>query len=221
MVGTLCCIGRGARRALRTRPGIFAAVAAGVVTLYVLLPVVMLSVVRKPVDFFTVNPWLRKLPAYLLSGEVPLRTRVTFLRGLTLFWFSADGPFGAPEWGFSVDVSDLARFLVLALGFGLYFALWATLRARSWSARLARPGGTAGALAGVLGFTTGPCSVVGCGAPVLPVVGLALTELSSGTVTLLGSLSRVATAAVVIALVLGIGGLGWRVGREPESPRPA
>jgi len=73
----------------------------------------------------------------------------------------------------------------------------------------------------VLGFTTGPCSVVGCGAPVLPVVGLALTELSSGTVTLLGSLSRVATAAVVIALVLGIGGLGWRVGREPESPRPA
>jgi hypothetical protein len=200
--------------------------------LYVALPVVVLSVVRKPVDFFTVNPWLKKLPAYLVAAGVPLGKKLDFLPGLALVWFSADGPFGAPEWGFAVDVSDLCRFVALALGFGLYFALWATLRDRrrrmAWGARLGRPGGTVGALASVLGFTTGPCSVVGCGAPVLPVVGLALTELSSGTVTLLASLSRVATVVVLAALFLGVGWLAWRVGAEatpsgsagaPSAPR--
>jgi hypothetical protein len=189
--------------------------------LYVLLPVTVLSVVRKPMDFFMVNPWLRKLPAYLLSTEVPLGKKLEFLPGLALFWFSADGPFGAPEWGFAVDLSDLGRLLALALGFGLYFALWATLRDRradaARGARLARPGGAVGALASVVGLTTGPCSVVGCGAPVMPVVGLALTELSSGTVAFLASLSQVASAVVLAALVLGVGWLTWQVGGDSSG----
>ena len=209
-------LGRGVRAAMRERPGLLLGITVATLVLYVALPVAVLSVVRKPMDFFTVNPWLRKLPAYLLSAEVPLGKKLEFLPGLALFWFSADGPFGAPEWGFAVDLSDLGRLLALAFGFGLYFALWATLRDRraaaARGARLARPGGAVGALASVVGFTTGPCSVVGCGAPVMPVVGLALTELSSGTVAFLASLSQVASAMVLSALLLGVGWLAWQVG---------
>ncbi|MEK7245439.1 MAG: hypothetical protein AAB223_05420, partial [Pseudomonadota bacterium] len=55
-----------------------------------------------------------------------------------------------------------------------------------------RAGGIAGALAGVVGLSTGPCSVVGCGAPVLPVVGRVFAGLSSGTLKLLAGLASVA-----------------------------
>jgi hypothetical protein len=64
----------------------------------------------------------------------------------------------------------------------------------------------------VLGLSTGPCSVVGCGAPVLPVVGLAFTGLSSTTLALMSGVSRASAIAVVIALLVGIGWQGWRLG---------
>jgi len=75
----------------------------------------------------------------------------------------------------------------------------------------------AGAVVGVLGLSTGPCSVVGCGAPVLPVIGLAFAGLSSGTLALLSALSRVAISVVLVALAAGVAFLGWRVGMTLPS----
>src|SRR5262249_58061971 len=104
--------------------GVVWAVTAAVVALNVFVPVAVLSVARKPVDFFTFNPWLRRLPEYLLSGAVPLDEKLRKLRDLALFWFSADSPYGGVEWGFAVDVTDLARIVLISALFGLYFALW-------------------------------------------------------------------------------------------------
>jgi len=82
-----------------------------------------------------------------------------------------------------------------------------------------------------LGFSTGSCSVMGCGAPVMPVVGLAFTGLASGTIKLLSAVSAIATLAVVLVLSLGVGYFGWLVdaaarsqargaggGRRPATP---
>ena len=76
-------------------------------------------------------------------------------------------------------------------------------------------------LASVVGLSTGPCSVMGCGAPVIPVLGLAFAGLSSGTLAFLASLSRVTTVVVFIALAGAVGLLGWRAGggsRAPATP---
>jgi hypothetical protein len=135
---------------------------------------------------------------------------------VAVFWFSADGDFGAPEWGFAVDALDLVRFLAMSLLVAAYFAL--VLRRRDqgqlggWRAQTSRAGGIAGAFAGVLGLSTGPCSVVGCGAPVLPVVGLAFAGLSSGTLALLSGASRVLSAVVLVTLTVVVAWLGWQTG---------
>lgn len=87
---------------------------------------------------------------------------------------------------------------------------------------MSRHGGVVGALTSVLGFTTGPCSVVGCGVPVLPVVGLALAGLSTDTLKFLAELSRAAVAVVLVTMTLGVAYLGWVVGverGESRSPR--
>jgi hypothetical protein len=200
---------------------VFLGVAVAVLVLDVALPLAVLSLVRKPVDFFTFNPWLPKLPAFLVARDVPLARKIAFVPGLVLFWFSADSPFGGPEWGFAVDMSDLVRFVVMALLFGTYFALWVHQRAGSapagWRPPLSRAGGMAGAVTSVLGFSTGPCSVVGCGAPVLPVVGLVFAGLSSGTLALLSGASRVLSAVVLVALTLVVAWLGWQAGSPPVS----
>lgn len=232
---------RGIRAGIRARPGAFAAVAVAVFLLDVFLPPLVLSLARKPVDFFTFNPWLPKLPAFLASTTVPLSRKLEFVPELALFWFSADSPYGGPEWGFAVDVTDVARFALMALLIGAYFALWlhgigaapracgprdaAPLqwrhdrRARAgWGVRLGRPGGTAGALVGALGLSTGPCSVMGCGAPVIPVVGLAFVGLSSGTLKLLANLATVATGLVLAAMTVGVVALAWQLG-DAEAAR--
>ena len=226
--GPLRRILRGTAGAVRARPGVFLGVAVAVLVLYVALPLAVLSLVRKPVDFFTFNPWLPKLPAFLVARDVPLARKIAFVPGLVLFWFSADSPFGGPEWGFAVDMSDLVRFAVMAFLFGTYFALWFHQRVGSapagWRPPVSsRAGGMAGAVTSVLGFSTGPCSVVGCGAPVLPVVGLAFAGLTSGTLAVLASLSRVATTVVFVALVACVAYLGWRAGAGPpgrDQPAP-
>jgi hypothetical protein len=206
-----------------THPGVFAAVAAAVILLNVALPPVVLSLARKPVDYFTVNPWLKQLPAYVASGEVPLATKLEKLPALALFWFSADSPYGGVDWGFAVDVTDAIRLLVLGLLFGTYFALWTERRGRATGRPppvAAGRGGVAGALVGVVGFSTGPCSVMGCGAPVIPVVGLAFAGLSSGTLALLAGLSRVATVAVLLMLAAGISYLAWHRDQSLSPDRP-
>ena len=205
---------RGAGRALRRRTGVFIATAAGVLTLELLLPPALLSIARKPVDYFAFNAWLAELPAYLFSSDVPLRRKLEFLPNLALFWFSADSPYGGVDWGFAVTVSDLMRFLLLATLFGLYFALVVQSRALPTGGggitRLSRGGGALGALASTLGISTGGCTVMGCGVPVLPVIGLAFAGLTSGTLVLLAQLSRIMTALVFGAVTLGVILLGWR-----------
>jgi hypothetical protein len=215
----------GVAATLRARLTTFVVTSLAVGALSLLLPTLLLSLVRRPVDFFTFNPWLRRLPEYLASPEHTAWTKVEKLSSLALFWFSADSPYGGTEWGFAVDVRDLARIAVTSLLVGLYFALWRERRAMTRRPPTpvpgSRPGGRAGpaggivgALAGVAGLSTGPCSVVGCGAPVLPVVGLAFVGLSSGTLKLLSRLSFVATTTILAVLIVATAYLAWRVGAE-------
>lgn len=200
---------RAAWGALAAHPVIFASVTLGVAALNIVAPVAILSAVRKPLDYYTFNPWLRRLPEYLASDEAPLAEKLAKLPDLALFWFSAGSSYGGAEWGFAVDVKDAARILLVSALFGLYFALW----------RLHRDVvlGGAGAAATVLGVSTGACSVTGCGAPVLPVLALAFVGLESGTLHFLAQASRVATLAVVGALVTAVAYLCWKVTRRPEA----
>ena len=201
---------RGIVRALRKRPGVVALVAAGVVALDAILPPVVLSVARAPWTFFTFNPWLKSLPAYMVSSK-PWSEKLDFLSRVALFWFSADGPYGAPEWGFAVDLMDVARFVLTGILIGVYVALWLERRTtRGTSVRVSAPGAI-GAGVSVLGLSTGPCSVVGCGAPVLPVVGLVFAGLSSTTLAVLSQVSRVSAVAVIVALLVAIAWLGRRL----------
>lgn len=218
---------RGIAVAVAARPWLWGGVALAVAALNVLLPPLVLSLARKPVDYATFNPWLRRLPGYLLDGGVPLATRLGKTWDLAIFWFSADSPFGGVEWGYSVSVSDLARIGLLALLCGTYFALWAQARSRpgggppqGWPRRVGPPAGLAGAFTGLLGLSTGPCSVMGCGAPVLPVVGLAFIGLSSGSLALLGRVAAVATPLVLGGLGLGVLWLGWQVGGAVGRAKP-
>jgi len=203
-------IGRGVSAAVRTRPWTVVAVAAAVIALDVLLPPVVLALARAPWTYAAFNPWLKKLPAYLVS-DVPLTSKLDFLSRVAWFWVTADGPYGAPEWGFAVDTADVLRFIAMGVLIGVYFAL--VLQGR----RIAHAAsGSVGAVASVLALSTGPCSVVGCGAPVLPVVGLVFAGLSSGTLALLSLASRVSSVVVFTALVLGVAYLGWLTTPPPR-----
>src|SRR6266702_4833755 len=74
---------RGVGRTIRIRWRAVALVAAGVVALDVLLPPLVLSVARAPWTFFTFNPWLKSLPAYLASGK-PWSEKLDFLSRVAL-----------------------------------------------------------------------------------------------------------------------------------------
>jgi len=201
---------RGAWTALAAHPGMFASVTLAVAALNVVAPVAILSAVRKPLDFYTFNPWLKRLPEYLASDDAPLVEKLAKLADLALFWVSAGSTYGGAEWGFAVDVTDVGRTLLVSALFGLYFALWRRYRdlALGGAARALRRGGLAGAAATVFGISTGACSVTGCGAPVIPVLGLAFVGLESGTLHFLAESSRVATIALLVVLVLAVGYLG-------------
>ena len=218
-LSAVSAVGRGIGRALRARPGAALLAVAGVLALDVLLPPLLLSVTRKPWTYFTFNPWLKRLPEYLVSST-PWADKLDFLWRVALFWFSADGPYGQPEWGFAVDGADVVRFVVTAALVALYVALWLDRRSAgrpSWRARSGRAGGSLAAAASVLGLSTGPCSVVGCGAPVLPVVALVFAGLSSTTLALLAQVSRISAIGVVIALLVAITWLGWQAGARAEA----
>jgi hypothetical protein len=73
-------------------------------------------------------------------------------------------------------------------------------------------------VASVLGLSTGPCSVVGCGAPVLPVVGLVFAGLSSTTLALLSQVSRVSAIVVIAALLMAVAWLGRQAGHAQRAP---
>src|SRR5260370_27631308 len=140
---------RGAWTALAAHPGVFASVPVAVAALNVLAPVAILSAVRKPLDFYSFNPWLKRLPEYLASDEATLGEKLAKLPDLALFWFSAGSSYGGAEWGFAVDVTDVGRILLVSALFGLYLALWRRYRdlALGGTARALRNGGLAGAAA--------------------------------------------------------------------------
>ena len=206
---------RGIRVAVRSRWKIFALVALAIFLIDVFLPPLLLSVVRKPVTSFTINPWLKNLPDFVASTQVPLSRKIEFLPNLALFWFISTGPI-EPEWGFAVTVMDLFRFSVMSLLFGAYFALWFyrrdTQAARGWGVSTTKRGGVLGALTTTLGLSTGPCTVTGCGAPVIPVLGLGFAGLSSGTIKWMAQLSTIAATAVLAGVGVGVFYLGWRIG---------
>lgn len=196
--------------------------AAAVFVLDIFVPPVLLSLTRKPIDFFTFNPWLSRMPEYLVSGRDPVLQRLEKTWGLALFWFSSDNPYGI-EWGFAVTVADLARFGMMSLVIGVYFALWFDMRARlgslGWGGRAGARGGVVGACSSVFGLATGGCTVMGCGAPVIPVVGLAFAGLSSTTLKWMSELSVLATTAVLLGMGAGVLYLGWRVGALVPAAR--
>ena len=210
---------RGAWTALAAHPGVFASVTVAVAALNVLAPVAILSAVRTPLDFYTFNPWLKRLPEYLASDDATLGEKLSKLPDLALFWVSAGSSYGGAEWGFAVDVADLGRILLFSALFGLYFALWRRYRdlALGGAARTLRQGGLAGAAATAFGLSTGACSVTGCGAPVIPVLGLAFVGLESGTLHLLAQTSRVATIGLFAVLALAVGYLGFRTSRAQDG----
>ena len=223
LVRAVATTARGIGAAVRARPVATFGVAVAVFALHVFLPPLLLAVARKPWTYFTFNPWLKQLPRYLTSGA-PLEQKLDFLSRVAVFWFSADGPYGFPEWGFAVDATDLGRFLLMSLLVAAYFALVLDRRERGrapgWRAGASRAGGVVGAFVGVLGLSTGPCSVVGCGAPVLPVLGLVFAGLSSGTLALLSGASRVLSAVVLVTLTLVVAWLGWHAGASPLERSP-
>jgi hypothetical protein len=211
---------RGIAAALRERWKLFVVVAAGFLALELLLPPAILSVARKPADYFGFNAWLAELPHYLVRGDVGIQQKLEFIPNLALFWFSADSPFGGVDWGFAVTVTDLLRFVLLALLFGAYFALVShsrTVRNAPHALATVGGGGASGALASVLGISTGGCTVMGCGLPVMPVVGLAFAGLSSGALALLAQISQVATAAVIAVMAIAVAWLAWRTGAPAPS----
>jgi hypothetical protein len=214
---------RGIGSALGQRWGAFLIVALTVFCMDILVPPIVLSLARKPVDYFTFNSWLANLPDYLRHGPGSPAERLTKFWNLALFWFSADNPYGL-EWGFAVTVADLGRFLLMALLVGSYFALWLhrrdQLRGGRWGFRMGRHGAAVGAVSSVCGLATGGCTVMGCGAPVIPVLGLAFVGLSSGTLKWMSEISTVGTLAVMVGMALAVLYLGWRVGGPGGTPAP-
>lgn len=214
---------RGMASALRARWKVFWGVAVAVIAFDLAAPVAILSLARRPLDFYTFNPWLSRLPEYLTSEE-PLARKASFLANMAVAWVSADNKVEGVDWGVVFDVPMLSRVLLTSLVFGAFFALWSYRRrqapACSPGHRAARPAGVAGAVASVLGLTTGPCSLAGCGVPALPIAGLAFTGLSSGTLTLMTALSRASIAVLLSAMGLAVIALGWRAGRADATSAP-
>src|SRR3954466_13625542 len=215
--------GRGIATALRSHKRVVLWFSAAVALFNLLVPIAVLSIARKPPDFITFNPWLRKLPEYLGSSE-PLMNKLSFLSHMAIGWVSADNG-GGIVGGFILDMPPLARIAAMSLVFGTYFALWSYRREIGVSCGVphpaAKPAGVVGAMTTVFGLTTGPCTLAGCGVPVLPVVGLAFTGMASGTLTLMTALSRISIAVVLCAMALAVLWLGWQAGGAPARTASA
>jgi hypothetical protein len=213
VANVLSGIGSGVRR----RQTVFWLVSVIVFVMHIVVPPIVLSLARKPVDYFTFNPWLKRLPDFVVSGPGSLGQRLDKVWDLALFWFSSDNPYGI-EWGFAVTSADIARFALMSLLVGAYFALWMHLREQTpvsgWGMRATGQGGAVGAVASVCGLATGGCTVMGCGAPVLPVVGLAFAGLSSGTLKWMSDLSSIGTTVAMLGLAVGVVYLGCQIGRH-------
>jgi hypothetical protein len=214
---------RGIMAAMKSRAGVVLGVTALVAVFNLTAPVVILSIARRPPDFFTFNPWLPRLPDYLRSDE-PLEKKLGFLSNMAIAWVSADDKGQEIDWGFIVDVPTLARIALTSLVFGAYFALWSYRRrqgeASGLGAKAARPAGIAGAVASIFGLSTSPCTLAG-DLPVMPVVGVAFTGLSSGALAFFSTLSQISFAVVLAAMSLAVLWLGWQAGGAPRPVSPS
>ena len=74
---------RGIATALRARARLVWGVTAAVCVFNLAAPIVILSLARRPLDFFTFNPWLSRLPEYLASDE-PLTKKLSFLSNVAI-----------------------------------------------------------------------------------------------------------------------------------------
>src|SRR5262245_5589511 len=113
IASAVVAIPRETARAVRAHAGLFLLVTGALVMTSVMLPPIVLSLARKPWTYFAFNPWLKNLPPYLISDRPP-GEKLDFLSRAALFWFSADGAYGAPEWAFAVDTLDVARMVAVA-----------------------------------------------------------------------------------------------------------
>src|SRR2546428_13509426 len=86
---------RGIGAAVRARPGTALAVVGGVLALHVFLPPLVLTVTRKPWTYFAFNPWLARLPGYLVSTASP-QPKLALLSRVARLWFTPDGPDRVP-----------------------------------------------------------------------------------------------------------------------------
>jgi len=206
--------------AVRERKKVFIIVATLVLLLDILVPPIILSVVRKPADFLWVNPYLSRLPEYLLSDE-SLSRKAGFIMGMAILVFSASHPFGT-EWGFFVTTADILRFSLMGLILGAYFSVWSYARSLLGGGMRSKEagGGVGGMLLSGIGLSTGPCSVVGCGAPVIPAIALAFTGLSTGSLLTLGQASQMLTVALLAVMALATLLLGRSLARCEARPKP-
>src|SRR3989441_11947287 len=153
---------RGIGVGLRSGKRVVFAVTAAVFAFNLVAPVAILSLARRPPDFFTFNPWLSRLPEYLASEE-PLAKKLSFLSQMAIAWVSADNKVEGIDWGFIVDVPTLARIVLASLVFGAYFALWSYRRPQGAGLEAARPAGVPGAGTSPSGRTAAPPTVAGRG----------------------------------------------------------
>lgn len=199
--------------AVRSHFALFSIAVVAIVVLNLLLPPLVLSLARKPFDYFSFNPWLHNVPSWFATVDQPFGEKIAFLWGMALAWFISTGSF-TPEWGYTVTTADVARWILMGMLFGTYFALWVTRRAQLQAGRLqgvSAASGVGGAFLSMVGFSTMPCSVAGCGAPILPVLGLAFTGLSSGAISLISTVSQTLLWIVLAGVALGVVVLAYQV----------
>src|SRR5256885_15557856 len=117
-------------RAIRRRAGVFVLVVAAIAALNLVLPPLVLSVARKPYDYFSINPWLHNLPSWLASGEATASRKVDFVWNVAVLWVVASGGDDAGGGGVSVTGADVRRRGLMGVVFAASLSLWVERRPR-------------------------------------------------------------------------------------------
>src|SRR3989475_12073697 len=102
---------RGIGVGLRSGKRVVLTVTAAVFAFNLVAPVAILSLARRPPDFFTFNPWLSRLPEYLASEE-PLAKKLSFLSQVPIAWVSEDNKVEGIDCEFIVDLRTQSRIVL-------------------------------------------------------------------------------------------------------------
>src|SRR2546430_17274600 len=103
--------------AIRRRAVVFVLVVAAIAALNLVLPPLVLSVARKPYDYFSINPWLHNLPSWLASGEATASRKVDFLWNAAVLWVVASGGDDAAEGGVSGTGAGVGPWALVGVAF--------------------------------------------------------------------------------------------------------